>query len=178
MIAPLIRNKPKRFVVANLIGGVLTFSISFYAIMLILYLHANYKNNMRLVYITIIATFIDNIDVLSYSSGIERLIRAGIFLDAIDGANVFEYMFGFGVFAGSELYKGFSSGLLIYIFEVGFLAATLITLIFYKITQNKKVLWIFLLIGLVIDPARIPLFWLFAVLVSVKEIRHSPFTAY
>lgn len=175
MIAPLVKNNPKRFVVANLLGGILTFSISFYLILLILYLFANYNIKKGILFGVSIIVSVGIADILSYSSVGDRLNRFILFLDVMGHGDVFDLLFGHGVLAGLELNKGFSSGLLIYIFELGLLGTGLIIFIFHKITQSKNVLWIFMLLGLIIDPAHIPLFWLFAVLASLKEIRHSPF---
>jgi hypothetical protein len=172
-IAPLIKEKSKSFIKVNLLGGFMSMSITFYVLLIAIYVYKNSKKLSNLFVFILLIAIIHISDIVSYSSFDDRVLRGKIFFDAIEAANVSHALFGLGVLAASEFDKGFSSGLLLCFFETGILGVALIMFIFFKLSQNLMLFLCFIVTSLVIDPARLPLFWMFAILASAKNLRRT-----
>jgi hypothetical protein len=172
LVAPYLKDKIRFFIVANLVGGFLTYSFTFYIVLLALYAVKKLKSLFTLIailiFLLLIIYFIQVNDIMQYSSFDDRLERYDLFFMAMDSANSMQSLFGHGVIAVTGDDKAFSSGLATSIFEFGYIGTVLQMIIIFALRPSFIIFILFTLTSTVIDPIKMPLFWFFIIATSHK----------
>ena len=170
IVAPLLKNKESIFIKLNFIGGFLSMSMTFYAVLLILYGFKKTKSIYSFIGVVIGIFFLlvgfQAIDLLSYSSSDDRTERFLIFFLVMDQASALQLLFGHGVAFETGFIKAFNSGLTLSIYETGIFGAALQIGILFILCPSPIVILFFILAALVVDPIHMPLFWFLIVVIS------------
>lgn len=165
LLAPRLGSNVKKFKTINGLGGILTFSLSFYMLLLILHVVSQFEvkglkaiiSQPVLIVLGVTALLFGDLD---YTSATDRLNRASAFYEIVEYSSLSTLLVGHGIGTPLELSKGISSGLLIWVSEVGLLGA--LGIILFTCTQYKKPLNVaaFLALSLIINPLPMPFFWI------------------
>ena len=170
VIAPLLKNQSLIFSRLNLLGGFLTFSMTFYAVLIILYGFKKSKSFFSffgvLLIIAILSFIFQSIDILSYSSSEDRMERFLLFFISMNAADVSQILFGHGVGYDGGFLKAFNSGLSLSIYETGLIGTLLQLAIIYVLAPNAIIFLFFITASLVLDPIHYPLFWFLIITAS------------
>lgn len=181
LIAPSLKEKSKIFFIANVVGGILTFSYLFFILSIILIFSKkiaalSIKEYGFLLFMAVSLIIVaSQVDLFSSSSVGDRWERANFFFTAMEDASVFQLMFGHGFALETGFDRGFSAGLFTTIYEVGIVNLVVI-FIFVNMMQSKK-FYIFLVLCtalLVFEPTKLPLFWILVIVLTVFERFESP----
>ena len=179
IVASLLKSGSSRFAKVNFLGGLLTFSMTFYAVLFILYGFKKTKSTISFFGVALLAfiTFIllQSIDILSYSSSEDRTERFILFFISMDIASISQILLGHGIGFDGGFVKAFNSGLTLSIYETGIIGTIIQFIILYMFTRSSIVFVFFLLSALVLDPIHYPLFWFLIITVS-QIIRIEDFT--
>lgn len=179
IVAPLLKLGSSRFTKVNFLGGLLTFSMTFYAVLFILYGFKKTKSILSffgVVLLTlIIFILLQSIDILSYSSSDDRTERFLIFFISMDIASISQILVGHGIGFNYGFEKAFNSGFTLSIYETGIIGTTIQLVILYMLTRSSIILVFFILSALVLDPIHYPLFW-FLIVTASQIIRIRDFT--
>ena len=148
-------NKYNWFKILNYIGGLLTFSVSFYLYFFFNYLFSFFnKRSKVLIYILILGLlylsyFIyknPNSEFLMFSSLLDRIWRLDGSLNILFNMNIMEIFVGIGTFqARSELGGGIPIGILSMLIGRGLLISIFYLFLIVKLTSHNKNLMIFTL---------------------------------
>jgi len=179
IVAPLLKSGSSRFTKVNFLGGLLTFSMTFYAVLFILYGFKKTKSTLSFFGIALLAFTIfilfQSIDILSYSSSEDRTERLLLFFISMDIASISQILLGHGVGFDGGFVKAFNSGFTLSIYETGIIGTIIQLVILYTLTRSSIILVFFLLSALVLDPIHYPLFW-FLIVTASQIIRIEDFT--
>jgi hypothetical protein len=179
IVAPLLKSGSSRFAKVNFLGGLLTFSMTFYAVLFILYGFKKTKSTLSFFGVALLAFTIfilfQSIDILSYSSSDDRTERFLLFFISMDIASISQILFGHGIAFDGGFVKAFNSGLTLSIYETGIIGTITQLLILYMLTRSSIILVFFLLSALVLDPIHYPLFW-FLIVTASQIIRTKDLT--
>ena len=89
IVAPLLKDRKNKFIYLNVLGGILSFSITFYVVLFVLYVFKKIKSFFSLVIIflstVLILILMLSTDLLSYSSSDDRIEIFNIFY--LDGSS-------------------------------------------------------------------------------------------
>lgn len=169
-VAPLLKDKARFFIQANLLGAFITMSLSFYVIAVVLHVVKKIKSTFGFIVILIVVIgimfFIEVMNSALQLSSDDRIERIYLFLVAMDAANIAQLWMGHGVAAETGFYKGFSSGLALSIYETGCIGLALQVIMLFKLTQSLNIFIFFILAALIFDPIHIPLFWFLIIILS------------
>lgn len=173
LIAAHVKKESRFFGVLNALGGLLTFSYSFIALSLLLYFSkrlrtVSWKSGLFAFLLAAIVVVLMQVDIFSTSSLSDRTHRISLFFDAMSNADMFQLMFGHGFAQYENISMGFSGGLFTTIYEVGFI--NLMIIIYFAaclINKRSHVLLLFLVTQLVIEPTKLPIFWVLIVVLSI-----------
>ncbi len=170
LVAPYLNDKARFFIIVNLVGGFLTYSITFYIVLFALYIVKKFKSLFYSIAILIYLFFVIYLtqisDIMQYSSLDDRLERFDLFFMAMDSANTAQSLFGHGVIAVTGDVKAFSSGLATSIFEFGYVGTVLQMIILFALRPSFIILILFILTAAVVDPIKMPLFWFLIIATS------------
>ena len=174
-IAPYVKVNSRLFIMFNVVGGWLTYSYTFYALLIILYIIKNIKNHLLNVIILIIFLlalfYLTLTDILIHSSLEDRLVRLHLFAKSMENANISELFFGYGVRAVQGNHVGFSSGIAIAIFEIGIIGAFLQLLMVYRLRPSLTIFSFFILTSVICDPIKLPIFWFLLIITSCTSLQ-------
>lgn len=170
LVAPYLKDKARFFIVANMVGGFLTYSYNFYIVLLTLYMVKKIKSLFALIAMLIFLFFVIYLiqitDIVKYSSSDDRLERFDLFFMAMDAANTAQSLFGHGVIADTGNAKSFNSGLTVSIFEFGYIGTVLQMIILFALRPSFIILVLFIFTATVVDPLKMPLFWFLIIITS------------
>ena len=170
LIAPYIKVNSRLFFMANVVGGLLTYSYAFYIMLIALYIAKNLKSHFilisMLILLFILMYYLQIIDVFLYSSYNQRLERLLLFTTSIETANTSELLFGHGVRTDPGFSMGFSSGLAVSIYELGIIPTVLEMLILFRLRPSFIIFVFFIIASAVIDPIKLPIFWFLIIITS------------
>lgn len=173
IVAPLLKDRKNKFVYLNVLGGILSFSITFYVVLFALYAFKKIKSFFSLVIIflsiVLILILILSTDLLSYSSSDDRIERFLIFFILMDQASLTQILFGHGILYDTGFDKAFNSGLSLSIFETGVIGTIVQLLILWILCPSLIIFVFFMLSALVVDPIHMPIFW-FLIIVSYQVL--------
>ncbi len=164
--------KEKIFIVLNCIGGIITYSYSFFIILFLgLIIKKIYYGKIKaalflvLIFLLLIYSAIEN------ASWVDRIERAEIFLNNYLGKDILKNIFGFGYYNYSaDDAKAISSGFLTSLYEGGFIYLILIFMsIKYMVRKNFILMFIFLMGFSVTELAKFPFFWFAFALISAHR---------
>jgi hypothetical protein len=171
ILAPRLRNRSKYFAAVNGLGGILTFSVSFYLLLSVLYVIRKFNvagvgiifSVAALLFGSVSTLILDSLVVTSFS---DRLERAALFNDILVSANYVALLFGHGVGVDLGMSKGVSSGLLLSILEIGIVGTLAMIYIACIVSRTVLVGALFLVASLVVDPLHMPLFWILIIMLG------------
>jgi len=174
IVAPLLENRARTFVKVNFLGGLLSMSMAFYVVLFMLYGFKKIKSIYGFIFVLAGAFcfiyFIQIMDILSYSSFIDRFERYLLFYIAMDQANITQLLFGHGVFYDTGFDKAFNSGFTLSIYETGIVGTALQMIILFILSPSFIIFVFFLLAASVVDPIHMPLFW-FLIIISMHVLK-------
>ena len=180
LIAPSLK-KSKVFLIANVVGGVLTFSYLFFILSLIFIFskkiaaHPIKEYSFLLLVAAGLIILATQIDLFSSSSLADRWERANFFLKAMEDSNIFQLIFGHGFARETGFDNGFSAGLFTMIYEIGIVNLIVIFIFVLKILSKKSYIFLVLCIPLLIfEPVKLPLFWILVIVLTVFERLEGP----
>ncbi len=173
LLSSTIKDRNSKFKIINYIGGFLTFSATFY-ILILIYLIARKFNKIKYLFYFILFYFIlffdSNFSMLNNLTSLDDRIQRILFsLDVISDANIFEILFGFGFNHNIIFYKAFNSGINIIIFHYGIVGLILFMTSITLFIDNLFVLIFFIIVSTVINPFFSPLF------ILMMAISSTPF---
>lgn len=173
LVAPCLKEKSNIFLIANVIGGILTFSYLFFVLSMLLFFYKkipsfSFKGGFYLLSLIGLVVIFSQVDLFSSSSLNERIDRISLFFTAMNDTSLFQVMFGRGFAQDTGFDRGFSAGLFTTIYEMGIIGLAAI-LFFVNILSNKKryIFLLFFVALLVFEPIKLPLFWMLVVVLSV-----------
>lgn len=179
IVSPLLKHKSRGFALVNLIGGILTISLTFYVLLFAFFLF-NKKITFRKI-INVLILFlaiyfaIQISELYLYSSYGDRFFRLEQFLIEMNQATSSQLFFGHGIksYSGAEgcqtTCRAFNSGITIAIYELGLIIFVLQLILLFVFTRfNRLLILFFFIAALVLDPIKMPLFWFFLLLFSEK----------
>lgn len=172
VVAPLLKDKTVSFKRANLLGGILTMSMTFYVVLFVLYGSKKITSIFGAISILVGTVFLINLiqifDVASFSSADDRTERFVLFFILMAEANVTQLLFGHGVsfFETLGFGKPFNSGFTLSIYETGFVGLAMQMIILLRLSPHFILFVFFLLASNVLDPIHQPLFWFFIIITS------------
>jgi hypothetical protein len=173
LVAPCLKDNKKFFLVANVIGGILTFSYLFFAMSFLLFFSkkiskAPLKFSLYLLLLVGLSIVFSQVDIFASSSLTDRVDRVNLFFAAMEETNVTQFVFGRGFMPDTGLERSFSAGLFTMVYEMG-LAGFFISLFFlYVLSERKYYILLISIIGLLVfEPIKLPLFWMLVVVLSV-----------
>lgn len=163
IVAPLLKKGSKKFKKLNFLGGILSFSVTFYVALLFLFFIKRAKSLSNIIYflIGILILFIlsQAFELLGYTSSDDRTERFLIFFILMEQATPFQLLFGHGVLFETGFEKSFNSGLTLSIFETGVIGTLIQLLILILLCPNILIFSFFFISSLVVDPIHMPIFW-------------------
>ena len=152
-----IKHKKSRFNILNFISGILTFTYTFYFLVIIKYLILN-RNKFSISFFINIFIFISIFLYFSeFTSLSDRVLRLNLFNEVYFNSSLTEYIFGMG-WNYNFIGKSPSSGVLFLIYEIGFLGLFFYLVIIYKLLDNPEIFFILFLILILLPITRSPLF--------------------
>lgn len=173
LVAPCLKERSNIFLIANVIGGILTFSYLFFVLSFLLFFSKkipafSFKSGLYLLLLAGLIMISSQVDLFSSSSLGERIDRINLFFAAMEDTNLFQVVFGRGFVQETGFDRGFSAGLFTTIYEMGILGLVAI-LFFVNVLSNKKryIFLLFFVSLLVFEPIKLPLFWMLVVVLSV-----------
>ena len=172
VVAPLLKDKTVSFKRVNLLGGILTMSMTFYVVLFVLYGSKKISSISGAIAIfvgTILFMYLIQIfDVASFSSADDRTERFILFFILMAEANVTQLLFGHGVsfFETLGFAKTFNSGFTLSIYETGFVGLAMQMIILFRLSPYFILFIFYLLASNVLDPIHMPLFWFFIIITS------------
>lgn len=173
LVAPCLKERSNIFLIANVIGGILTFSYLFFVLSFLLFFSKKiptltFKSGLYLLLLVGSIIFLSQVDLFLSSSFSDRIDRINLFFAAMEDANLFQVVFGRGFMQDTGFDRGFSAGLFTTIYEMGILGLVAI-LFFVNVLSNKKryIFLLFFVSLLVFEPIKLPLFWMLVVVLSV-----------
>jgi hypothetical protein len=186
LVAPLLKEKSRFFILLNLLGAFITMSLSFYVLVFILYSVKKIKSTFGLVAFLIgvfgalyFIQIMNSTLQLSYDDRVERI---NLFFTSIEAANITQLWLGHGVAVDTGFDRGFSSGFVLSIYETGLIGIALQMFMLFKLSPSFLMLIYFMLAAAIVDPIHIPLF-LFLIIVlyfasknDVFHTQNSPYT--
>ena len=169
------KGKFNYFLLANLIGGILSFSFLFYffVILFIIIQKKTTRNSFwkKIFFITLTIYLYQSTDIFLDSSADDRLYRINNFFEIAKNFSFFQFMFGHGFYSDTSFNESFSAGLFTSIYEIGLLNLIMIFYFYYLLSNGKKYMLILFFISLLaFEPIKLPLFWLLIVLLSNSSI--------
>ena len=169
-IVPYMKNNSRLFFIANLIGGMLTYSYAFYMLLIAAFITNKLKSQFSITFLLLllfIAIFYQGIiDIFLYSSLSDRLLRFQLFTKSFETSNTIQLLFGHGVKAPNGYYRAFSSGMLTSIFEIGVIGTALEMMILYTLRPYFRIILFFLITAVLFDPIKLPLFMFLIFVIS------------
>ena len=179
IVAPLLKAKAKAFKQINVLGGLVSLSVTFYVVLFVLYAVKKTKSIYSLIAILISAYalifLIQVVDAASYVSGADRTDRFLMFFLAMSQADNMQWLLGHGV-ASKRAFESlvrpgfmlaFNSGFTLSIYEIGLIGTALQMLILFVFKPHFIIFVFFLLTAAVVDPIHYPLFWYFFIIISL-----------
>jgi len=172
VVAPLLKDKAASFKRINLLGGLLTMSLTFYVILFVLYGYKKISSIYSFIAVFVGVFFLIYLilifDVASYSSVADRAGRFALFFTVMAEANITQLLFGHGVsfFKSLGHAKAFNSGFTLSIFETGFVGLVIQMIILFRLSPHFILFIFFILASNVLDPIHMPLFWFFIIITS------------
>jgi hypothetical protein len=172
LMTPYLTGKRRLFLIANVVGGILTYSVTFLALSVLFFALKKATISVRTLRISFAIVLISTLlvgDFLLTSSLDERLYRVTIFFNAIDGVSLSQLMFGLGFdYSAFDFNKGFSMGLLTAIWELGVVNLILIIFLSIILANRRMIVFVFFFVtALVFEPFKMPIFWVVLVVLSV-----------
>ena len=179
IVAPLLRAKAKAFRRINVLGGLLSFSVTFYVVLFVLYALKKMKSTSSIIGVLIgafcLLFLIQVVDAASYVSGEDRIDRFILFFLAMSKADNMQWLFGHGVasqIAFESVWRpgfwvAFNSGLTLSIYETGLIGTAIQLLILFVFKPHLLIFVFFLLTSAVVDPIHYPFFWYFFIIISL-----------
>ena len=179
IVAPLLKAKAKAFKQINVLGGLLSLSVTFYIVLFVLYALKRIKSIYSFILILIFALcllfLIQVVDAASYASGTDRIDRFFMFFLAMSQADNMQWLLGHGVasqIAFESLRRpgvwiAFNSGFTLSIYETGLIGTALQLLILFLFKPHFIIFVFFLLTAAVVDPIHYPFFWYFVIIISL-----------
>ena len=140
LVAPLINDRARLFIIANLLGGFLSMSMTFYFLLILLFMGVKLQSSsskflfILFLCVGVVASF--GFDMLSYSSFDDRFSRYEIFSEIIKRSDDLQLLFGHGVIKNFTLDRGLSSGLLLSLVEAGVVGTFLVLVLYLKLSPN------------------------------------------
>ena len=172
IIAPLLNDKASFFVRTNLLGGLISMSMTFYVVLFALYMTKKFKSFLNIIGVLIvtfcISFFIQKMNIAEYSSSDDRIDRFNLFFNAMDVANTAQLWFGHGVLFDTGFDKAFNSGFTLSIYETGLIGAALQIILLFKLSPSFITFIFFMFAATVVDPIHMPLFWFSIIIASLK----------
>jgi hypothetical protein len=169
-IAPYIKNNSRLFLIANVIGGWLTYSFAFYILLAVLYIAKKLKSHFSitsiLILLFIMIFYQAIIDIFLFSSFSDRLLRFELFIESIEKSNTIQLLFGNGVLTPNGHDRAFSSGILNSIFELGIIGTGLQLMILITLRPYFLMFLLFMTTAAILDPIKLPLFWFLIIIIS------------
>ncbi len=163
IVAPLLKRGSQKFIKLNLLGGILSVSVTFYVALLFLYIIKRTKSLSNIIFfsIGILILFIlsQAFELVGYTSSDDRTERFLIFFLLMEQATPFQLLFGHGVSFETDFEKAFNSGLTLSIFETGIIGTLIQLLILILLCPNILIFSFFFISSLVVDPIHMPIFW-------------------
>ena len=163
IVAPLLKRGSQKFIKLNLLGGILSVSVTFYVALLFLYIIKRTKSLSNIIFfsIGILILFIlsQAFELVGYTSSDDRTERFLIFFLLMEQATPFQLLFGHGVSFETDFEKAFNSGLTLSIFETGIIGTLIQLLILILLCPNILIFSFFFFSSLVVDPIHMPIFW-------------------
>lgn len=170
LVTPYVNEKNRFFLVVNIVGGVLTFSYLFFVLSALFFLikTTNRSSNILRLFLSVcLIIAVPVFDFFADSSLSRRAELMDIFFEAMNDANVYQFMFGRGFDTQTELAPHFSAGLLSAIYEVGVINLAVITIFLSILShRNVQVFILYFVAMLVVEATKLPLFWVLVVVVS------------
>lgn len=172
VVAPLLKDKAVSFKRVNLLGGILTMSMTFYVVLFVLYGSKKITSISGAISMFVGTVFliylIQIFDVASFSSAEDRGGRFVLFFILMAEANVTQLLFGHGVsfFETLGFATPFNSGFTLSIYETGFVGLAMQMIILFRLSPHFILFVFFLLASNVLDPIHQPLFWFFIIITS------------
>lgn len=174
IIGPLLKDKAIFFIRTNLLGGLISMSMTFYVVLFVLYMVKKIKSFFGLITVLIV-TFcfwyiIQIMGILSFSSFDDRVERFNLFFAAMSAANTVQLYFGHGVVSQTGFDKAFNSGLTLSIYETGLVGTALQMILLFKLSPSFIIFIFFMLAALVADPIHMPIFW-FCIIIAFHKLK-------
>ena len=170
IVAPLLKHKAASFKKINFLGGLLSMSMTFYVVLLVLYGWKKVNSIFSFIAVLLGAVLLVSvgqiIDVVSNSSSDDRIERFLIFFIVMADANISQFLFGHGVFFKTGFEKAFNSGFTLSIYETGIIGTALQMIILYILSKSFILIIFFMLAAAVVDPIHMPLFLFFMVITA------------
>ncbi len=174
IIGPLLKKRSRKFIKLNFLGGFLSFSVTFYVVLLFLLIVQKIKSLSYVIYFSIIILILfvlsQSFDLLGFTSSDDRAERFLIFFILMEQATFFQLLFGHGVSIETGFEKAFNSGLTLSIFETGLIGTFIQLFILILLCPNILIVSFFFISSLVVDPIHMPIFWFF-IIVSYQVIK-------
>ena len=166
-----VNDKYNYFKLANIIGGILTFSYLFYVLIIVLLFikskSISFSFFQKIILVILLVLVSQFIDFLAFSSASDRLYRIGLFFSVIKDTTALQFMFGRGFYSYYGFDKNFSAGLFTNIYEMGVINFVFIMVFFYYLSNRRKYMFVLFFIAmLTFDPIKLPFFWVLMVLLS------------
>jgi hypothetical protein len=182
IVAPLLKQKSRLFLILNLIGGFLLIPITFtfYVLLTVLYFVSACRRRhlksiiywmiwLLLCYFVVVVT-----QFYLHSSLSVRLEGFNSFFMLMDEASIKQLFFGYGVADFSD--GAFHSGITTSIYEFGYIGFALQMSIFFLLRPNLLFIALALTSSLIINPMQWPLFW-FLIMVAGEKMRNEASTS-
>lgn len=173
LVAPCLKERSKKFLIANVIGGILTFSYLFFVLSFLLFFIKkipafSFKSGLYLLLLAGSIMILSQVDLFSSSSLGDRIDRINLFFAAMEDANLFQVVFGRGFVQDTGFDRGFSAGLFTTIYEMGILGLVAILFFVYVLSNRKRYIFLLFFVSLLVfEPIKLPLFWMLVVVLSV-----------
>ena len=164
-ISECLNTKEKnRFLIINLIAGILTFSFLFFVLLiLVFFLKSIFKFKIKqiilVVPIALLLAFLI-FSIFDSSSILERSIRFQSAFEEISTMKFIDYIFGFGYLKEYSLDRGFSAGILNLLLEAGGIIYLIFLYFLFSLSNSRLLFFICFISLFVFEPNKFPFFWI------------------
>lgn len=173
LIGPLIQFKNKWFIRLNVISGLLSFSYLFFIGYAILYLLKNkpYYLSFILSIISILIVYLnfdfEGASLVTSSSSSDRLLRMDLALEVLSKFSLSKLLLGSGYLFSQSLEMGVSAGIFSSFIEGGLIGMIIPFILCLIYTNFNKLLFCIVILSLlVVEPYKMPYFWITILIVG------------
>ena len=161
-ISPYLTRGKLFFIRVNEIAGALTFSTSFYILYFIylIFFKIRFSNSSKAMLIILLLTCSIIYPITDLTSLDDRIERLHIFYEILIDSNVSQILFGHGILTPNGYSKAFNSGISLSLFETGIIGLITSFFIVLKIIKRMSLIILFIIICILFDPIKSPLYLL------------------